>query len=402
MYTILKAKTDGLKDEAFSFAQELVQTPSPSGQEGRVAQTVASRMRALRYDLVVEDDFGNVLGLLRGEKDGPKVLLSTHLDTIKAGAGWSDDPFSGRVANGLLHGLGAGDCKAGIAAHVYAGALLKRSLLPLAGDLLVAATVGEENSYSVGIRGLLQKTLNELEMKPAYAILGEPTDLGLYYGHDGWFEADVVIEGTNPFMVEDAAKAVFRELDASRQKEVEELLVAEPQSENAQELRRSRIGVSRRLHASEEIGAVLKQLHRHAALVTQTVGAVVVDVQVRENPQRLYNGKDIVVRHITHAWDTGPFDPLMERARHALEAASCEVRPGKWRLGRMGMGTAGGVLRNEFQIPTIGYGPGNEELVHAPNESVELSKLATCIYGTASIVHSLIGIPLFGWTTDDI
>lgn len=402
MYKMLRTKTSGLKEEAFKFAQELVQTPSPSGQEAKVADLVARRMRALGYDMVLEDDSGNVMGLLHGAKEGPKVLLNSHLDTVKAGAGWNEDPFSGRILKGWLHGLGAGDCKGGLAAQVYAGALLKRSLLPLTGNLLVAATVGEENSRSAGVRGLLAKTLDELAMKPDYAILGEPTNLGLYYGHDGWFEAEIVLEGSNPFMVDDAASAVYREFGGGQQEPLEEVLVAEPRPETVKELRRSRIGVARRLHAAEEIGAVLQQIRHNAALVTQTMGAVAVEVQVRQEQQKLYNGRSVVVQHITHAWDTNPFDPLMERARHALQAAGCEVRPGKWRLGRIGMGTAGGVLRNELQIPTIGYGPGNEELAHAPNEAVEVERIATCIYGTAAIVHSLIGIPVFGWTSDDI
>ena len=77
-------------------------------------------------------------------------------------------------------------------------------------------------------------------------------------------------------------------------------------------------------------------------------------------------------------------------------------RPGKWQLGRSGMGTAGGVLVKEFDVPTIGYGPGLEEQAHAADECVEMDKLAEAVYGTALIAHSLIGVPVFGWTCDEI
>ena len=57
------------------------------------------------------------------------MLLSSHMDTAEAGeaAAWQDSPFTGEVRDDVLHGLGASDCKAGLAAQIYAGALLKRS-----------------------------------------------------------------------------------------------------------------------------------------------------------------------------------------------------------------------------------------------------------------------------------
>ncbi len=66
------------------------------------------------------------------------------------------------------------------------------------------------------------------------------------------------------------------------------------------------------------------------------------------------------------------------------------------------MGTAGSVLTRDFKVPTMGYGPGHEELAHADNESVEIGKIHEAVYGTASIVHSLIGVPVCGWTSDEI
>ena len=92
----------------------------------------------------------------------------------------------------------------------------------------------------------------------------------------------------------------------------------------------------------------------------------------------------------------------MERSRHALAAAGCRVNPGKWTLGRLGMGTAGGHLVTDYGVPTICYGPGLEEAAHTANEYVETGMIAEAVYGTASIVHSLVGIPVFGWTSDEI
>jgi len=53
-------------------------------------------------------------------------------------------------------------------------------------------------------------------------------------------------------------------------------------------------------------------------------------------------------------------------------------------------------------VPTLGYGPGREEDAHTINENVEVENLGEAVYGTAAIVHRLIGVPVFGWTSDDI
>lgn len=108
------------------------------------------------------------------------------------------------------------------------------------------------------------------------------------------------------------------------------------------------------------------------------------------------------VQRVTHAWATDPFDPLIDRSRQVLAAAGSPSRPGKWRLGRLGMGTAGATLLNEYNIPTIGYGPGDETQAHRPDEWVDGKHVVQSVYGTAAIAHGLIGFPVCGWTTDDI
>ena len=287
------------------------------------------------------------------------------------------------------------------------GDLLKRSSLPRRGHLIVAATVAEEQGDSVGVRALMEHTLPELELKPDYAILGEPTGLSLYYGHDGWVEMEVCIEGANPFHVEDAARSIYADFDGrGRQGQTAQgklqLEVQRPQFEDDHGLRRARIRLNRRVFLEEQVPGILDQVKHHALLLAKSAGAVAVDVAVCEATRQLYTGRTTVVRRVVHAWSIDPFDRLMERARQSLAAAECPVRTGKWELGQVGTGTAGSVLVQQYQVPTIGYGPGDESVIHVPGEYVTIDKITEAVYGTAAIVHSLIGVPVFGWSSDDI
>jgi len=161
MYELLKNKMDGLRQDMVGFAQDLLQTRSPSGDEAKAAALVVDQMHTLGYDQVESDELGNVVGVLHGVEEGPTLMLASHLDTVGTGDlnTWDTSPWSGRIEGGRLHGLGAADCKGGLAAQVFAAGLLKRALLPLRGNLVVAATVSEENGISIGIRRLLAHTL---------------------------------------------------------------------------------------------------------------------------------------------------------------------------------------------------------------------------------------------------
>lgn len=408
MYTILKERTEAWRESMVTFARKLIATSSASLNETAAADLVEAEMKRLGYDEVIRDAAGNVIGVMLGRNAGPTLLLASHLDTVDARRenGWTRDPLDGKIENGRLFGLGAADCKAGVAAQVYAGAMLKASLLPLAGNLVVAATVAEENGRSIGVRELIAKTLAARELKPTWAVLGEPTNLGLYYGHDGWFEVEIVVRGENPFHVDDAANAIHGDLLASGRNRLGSDCVNEtvhrPVFENEKNVRFATIRVERRLSAAEEVDEVLKSIEHEAALVTETAGEVAVEVMVRQAPQTCYTGQTTLVRHITHAWAIDPFDPLLTRARQALSAAGCETRPGKFQLGRLGMGTAGGTLVTEFKIPTLCYGPGDENEAHAANESVALDNIVATCYGTAAIAHGLVGVPVCGWSSDEI
>lgn len=408
MYDMLKRKIGGIREEVVNLAAELVRVPSPSLQEDGVAKQVRGAMEALGYDRVLADDYGNIIGILYGRDPSQTVLVNAHMDTVAPEAcQWKADPFAGDIVEGRLRGAGAADCKGGLSAAIFAGAVLKRSLLPLRGNLVVAATVAEEQGGGAGVRHLVEDTLASLEIKPTYAVLAEPTNLGIYRGHTGWAQYQIVVQGANPFEVDDAAQAIFREF-AARQDEgavagrAETHRVQRPRFETSNGFRRGVIGLSHRLQGEDDSSAAGAALRRQAVRVAEGVSQVSVDVTIPRTLQRLYTNHTTLTETRVEAWSTDAYHPLVERARQVLAAAGMEPRVGKWSLPRIGMGTAGSVLSREFRVPTIGFGPGVEQDCHAANESVPVANIVDATYGLAAICHGLVGIPVCGWTADEI
>jgi acetylornithine deacetylase/succinyl-diaminopimelate desuccinylase-like protein len=415
MYQLLKGKHERLGGELLDFTRALIATPSGSMRESAVADLVHAEMLKLHFDRVERDEAGNVVGVILGRQGEPTVLLNSHLDTVRPNVSeWTRDPYDSTVEEGWIHGVGAADCKGGLSAQVYAAELLRRSLLPLRGNLVVAATVSEECGGSLGVAHLMEHTLPALALHPDSVILGEPTGKGLYYGHDGWMEMNVSIHGPSHDEVNHVAMDIYRDLGRSsragqgRMAEGEALAVGYPLfiTGGGDNSRRADIHVAKRLSGHESPTLVLESIQHEVDLVSGTVSAsapaVSVAVQVIEEEKKFYTGQRAVVTHLRGAWQTDPYDPLIERARQALTAAGCKVRLGRWQLGRLGMGTAGHLFRDVHGIPTLGYGPGSEDFAHAVDERVAVADVLDVAYGTACIVHGLIGVPVCGWTSDEI
>ena len=109
-------------DEVLEFARELIRTPSPNppGDERAVADLVTARFHDLGVDDIVRvgvsDERPNLIVKVSGNRPGPSLMLSGHLDTKPAGDrnAWKTDPWDPVLRDGDLIGLGSGDMKAGV------------------------------------------------------------------------------------------------------------------------------------------------------------------------------------------------------------------------------------------------------------------------------------------------
>src|SRR6266540_25629 len=185
--------TPELQRELIEFTQELVRIKSLSGQEEEIIRFIEQKMRALSYEEVTIDSMGNLLGRIGdGEKS---ILFDSHVDTVevKDEDEWDHPPFSGAILDGRLHGRGSVDMKSAAAASIYAGAIAKE--LGFADDktIYVSCTVFEEDCDGENLKHLFK----ELQFKPNYVVICEPSDNKISVGHKGKAQIDIKTHGVS-------------------------------------------------------------------------------------------------------------------------------------------------------------------------------------------------------------
>ncbi len=136
---------------------------------------------------ILHDETGtkaNLFATLGPEGDGG-IVLSGHSDVVPiTGQDWSSDPFVMREEAGLLYGRGTCDMKGFIAcalamAEDYAKLTLNRPLH--------FAFTHDEETGCIGARALIE-ALQQQSIRPAIAIIGEPTEMRIIEGHKGCCE----------------------------------------------------------------------------------------------------------------------------------------------------------------------------------------------------------------------
>lgn len=64
--------------------------------------------------------------------------------------------------------------------------------------------------------------------------------------------------------------------------------------------------------------------------------------------------------------------------------------------------TEGSYTYGELKIPTIGFGAGSEDRLGSDADVMTVEKIERAAYGQALIVDRNIGMPTFGWSSDEI
>ncbi|MBT8396092.1 MAG: YgeY family selenium metabolism-linked hydrolase [Gemmatimonadetes bacterium] len=379
------------KASLIRFAQELVQKPSLSCQEGDVARRAEGEMRALGYDEVHTDPFGNVVGVIEGTGEGPTLLLDAHTDTVdvKGAVPWGRDPFSGDVADGFLHGRGSADMKGALAAMIHGAASVDRDRLR--GRVVMCASPMEEVLEGVALREVME------EYRPDFVVIGEATDLGIARGGRG--RAEIHLEATG-IPTHSSAPHLGRNAVLEMMKVVGQLedvplpvdpvmgpailalteMVSAPYPANSVIPSICRATYDRRLIPGETVEDVLEPIK-----VAARADGVELKAEVGIGEYTTFTGKTLRKEKFFPAWLFPEDDWFVERALAGLERRGLERKVGAYRFCTNAAYSAG-----EAGVPTVGFGPAKETDAHLVDERLSLTDLEAAAEGYAGIIESAL------------
>jgi acetylornithine deacetylase len=161
-----------------ALTRELVQIPSPTGEEAAVVDFMERTLRGLGYT-VQRQPVANRGDNLYATLEPPVVVLSSHLDVVPPHLPFRED-------DEWLHGRGSCDAKGIVATMVAAAQAVRDQGERRVGLLFV---VGEETG------GDGARAAATLEPKGRFLINGEPTENKLSIGQKGAICLDLIARG---------------------------------------------------------------------------------------------------------------------------------------------------------------------------------------------------------------
>jgi len=363
------------RDAIISFLRDLVVIPSYDGNIREVAARVERELRALGYQDIRYAPYGDIVARIG---DGTRVLLyDSHLDTVGVGdeREWKHGAFSGAIENGLMYGRGTVDEKGSTPPMIY-GLKIAHDLGLLDARSVTAYYFGSIEEWCEGLSA--QVFAEEERVRPDFVVIGEPTNLRVVRGHKGRVEFRVTARGRSAhgashwlgdnalYKMAEVLRAI-PELDARLPNDPflgRGSIVATHIDVRAGSLNvvpdRCSIVLDRRLTRGETAQQALEQVR--ALLPSQDF-----EIEILRYAQPSYNGYVREHEQIFPVWTFEESHPFVRAAVETSRALGMDVTTGKWNFSTNGAYWAGAA-----GIPSVGFGPGEEDVVHRVDEHVRV------------------------------
>ncbi|MCC7521615.1 MAG: YgeY family selenium metabolism-linked hydrolase [Flavobacteriaceae bacterium] len=392
IYAKIKELSEKYSDYTAQNLSKLVKIKSLSTQEKDVQLELKRQMEEAGFDEVRIDGLGNVIGRIG---NGKRILaIDGHMDTVDMGnmKNWTFDPLGGEIKDGYVHGRGTVDQEGGPAAFVTAGRILKELAFDRDLTIYFVGSVMEEDCD-----GLCWKYIIEEEkIIPDFVISTEPTNLNIYRGHRGRMEIHVHFYGVSSHgsAPERGKNAIYMASRAAL--EIEKLNERLAYDEF---LGRGSVTISEIISGSPSLCAVsdYARIHLDRRLTwgetkesaIAEIEALVKDmnakVEVLDYSETAWTGLNYGMEKYYPTWKMEEDTEIVQTGVRAYEKIyGTKPKVDKWTFSTNGIMTCG-----TYKIPTIGFGPGNEVLAHAPNEKVPISDLVVATAFYAAFAYEL-------------
>ena len=368
------------EQEVIELTQNLIQIKSLSGKEKAMIDFLEKRLLEIGFDDVTIDEMGNLIGKLG---DGSKIIaFDGHVDTVEIGKQklWKFDPLGGEIYNNNIYGRGACDQKSGLAAVLIALKILKEIGVPKELTIYYVASIQEEIAEGANWKFILKN----IKKQPHYVILTEPSNLAISRGQRGRVDLKLTVKGLSshgaePDLGENAIykmNPIIKELEELHHKLPVDpvfgkgtLAVTEIKSETISlnaVAHSCSVHIDRRLGLEEKLENVLKEIEDLPSV--KEAEAV---LELPEYGVKSYKNHSVNIKAYYPTWLMEETHPLVECATKTFEKLFKE-KPiiNTWRFSTNGVTTKG-----EYNIPTIGFGPGEERFAHTKEEHVKIEHL---------------------------
>jgi len=379
------------QDSLAAFVQALIRQRSLSGDEGAVVELIISEMRRLGFDQVWKDGNGSAIGVIKGARPGPTLLLDGHCDTVGVAPciSWMHDPLGGEIEGGVIYGRGAADMKGALAAMVHAAASMDRSRLK--GRVAVSATVMEESLEGASLQAVMDG------LNPDFIVIGEATDLNLSRGGRGRAEIHLETIGrpahsSSPHLGRNAVHDMIKVVGAVERLPVKEDpllgqtvfaltdITSDPYPACSMVPSRCRVTYDRRLIAGETPDEILG-----AITGSPELRGIELHAKIATGEYRTYTGATLRGLKFLPAWAFPETDYFVQACLRGLRAAGLAPKIGAYRFCTNAAYSAG-----VASVPTIGFGPGREEDAHIVDERLELKSLIAAMQGYHGIIDAVL------------
>ncbi len=385
------------KQSAVELTQQMVRIDStnPGAGENGMEQFLLSfgeRLKQFNDRVTIRTEEvlpgrNNVMLTLPGKERVPELVFICHMDTVPAGNGWEENPFSGEIREGKLYGRGACDMKSGFACALSAfqsaaelftkGAVQGRTLK-------LIGTVDEEG-HMAGAEKVIQ---SGWAAKDSLVLDMEPTNGEVQAAHKGrlWFEITaegITAHAATPWKGADAIAAAAEVIGGLRREFSE--LAQHPQM-GASTVSFGRIsGGSQPYAVSEQCRFTVDM--RLVPPYTGGDGEEMVK-KAAEHAQRTVP-KTKVTFEVTGDRPSIEMDETSELYRKLQDACRAVTgRPAETGVfpGYTDTAVIAGTLGNRN---CMSYGPGDLELAHKPQEYVPVADILRCENVLKELVKNL-------------